>query len=471
MKMQTIWMVVSGLFTFGTSYPLQGRNKAPHKLLLISFDGFRWNYDQDVNTPNLDTMASEGVKATYMTPAFITITSPCHFTLLTGKYIENHGVIHNMYFNVTTGKKLPYGPTQGVSMWWDNGSLPIWITAQRQGLNTGSIFFPGTNATYRSETVNVRKVETSSHKWNNETEWRGNVDTVMDWFTQQDLDFVSLYFGEPDSTGHKFGPESKQRKDMVSQVDRTVGYILSRVKQHGLEDKLNIIITADHGMRTVIKGPEEILVRDIANFSFSDLQFQLLDYGPTGLLVPKEGKLEKVYQALKNGHPKLNVFKKEELPTRLHYSNNDRITPLVLYGDPGYVIHGLAKFQFNKGEHGFDNEDMDMKTIFRAVGPSFKKGLLVEPFESVHVYALMCELLGIKPEPNDGSLNVTRNMLRQKDSNEEKSLSFLLNVTFGLASALGLLLFVFIVTTVSISIKRHKSKRNTQSTNALTELN
>lgn len=52
-----------------------------------------------------------------------------------------------------------------------------------------------------------------------------------------------------------------------------------------------------------------------------------------------------------------------------------------------------------------------MKTIFRAVGPSFKQGLLVEPFESVNVYPLMCELLGIKPEVHDGSLEVTRNML------------------------------------------------------------
>lgn len=55
------------------------------KVLLVSFDGFRWNYDQDVDTPNLDAMAAEGVKARYMTPAFITITSPCHFTLLTGE--------------------------------------------------------------------------------------------------------------------------------------------------------------------------------------------------------------------------------------------------------------------------------------------------------------------------------------------------------------------------------------------------
>ncbi|KAJ7315891.1 hypothetical protein JRQ81_002053 [Phrynocephalus forsythii] len=382
-----------------------------HKLLLVSFDGFRWNYDQDVDTPNLDGMARDGVKARYITPPFVTQTSPIHFTLLTGKYIENHGVIHNMWFNTTTGQKLSYYKTQGVSDWWDNGSLPIWITAQKQGLKTGSLYFPGGNATYQGDQVNVKKVEKSFlHPYGNETEWRQNIDTVMRWFTEDQLDFVALYFGEPDSTGHKFGPESQERKDMVRQVDQTVGYLRQQIKESSLTSTLNLIITSDHGMETVIKK-NEIYLSKVANFSFGDIQFELLDYGPQGLLIPKPGKLETVYEALKNAHPKLNVYKKEELPPRLHYANNARITPLILYGDPGYVIHGRLKLQFNKGEHGFDNEEMNMKTIFRAMGPAFKRGLEVEPFESVNIYALLCKLLEITPEPNDGSLNVTQKML------------------------------------------------------------
>ncbi|KAG9464940.1 hypothetical protein GDO78_019161, partial [Eleutherodactylus coqui] len=411
MEMLTLCAVISAFVALGSSIPLQQRKKAPHKLLLVSFDGFRWDYDQDVDTPNLDNLSKDGVKAKYMTPAFVTITSPCHFTLLSGRYIENHGVIHNMYFNVSTWQKESYLRTQGISSWWDNGTLPIWITAQRQGLKTGSLFFPGGNATYRGETVNIKKVEKTGHSYSNETEWAENVETVMKWFTEQDLDFVALYFGEPDSTGHKHGPDSQQRKDMVQQVDRMVGHIRNRVQHYGLNSSLNIIITSDHGMATVHKGSDEIVLRNIKNFSLSDLQFHLLDYGPTGLIVPKEGRLEKVYQALNGSHPQLNVYKKDDAPNRLHYGNNARITPLVLYGNSGYVIHSYMKYQFNNGEHGFDNKDMDMKTIFRATGPSFKQGLIVEPFESVNVYALMCELLGITPEIHDGDLEVTKNML------------------------------------------------------------
>ncbi|XP_075760250.1 ectonucleotide pyrophosphatase/phosphodiesterase family member 7 [Pelodiscus sinensis] len=407
--MSPSWGLVLAAFSLAACAPLQDR-ASRHKLLLVSFDGFRWDYDQDVDTPNLDAMAREGVKARHMTPAFITVTSPCHFTLVTGRYIENHGVVHNMWYNTSTGQKLPYYNTQGVSQWWDNGSLPIWITAQRQGLRTGSLFFPGGNATYQGEQVAVKKIEPLLHKYNNETEWQQNIDTVMDWFLKDGLDFVTLYFGEPDSTGHKYGPESPERRAMVSQVDRTVGYLRRRIQEHGLEATLNLIITADHGMETVIKTNEIHLLK-VQNFSFKDIQFELLDYGPNGLLVPKEGKLEQVYQALKNAHPKLHVYKKEEFPKRLRYANNTRLTPLMMYSDPGYVIHGRLKVQFNKGEHGFDNAVMNMKTIFRAVGPAFQKGLEVAPFESVNVYALLCHLLGITPEPHDGSLEVMQPML------------------------------------------------------------
>ncbi|XP_016113705.1 ectonucleotide pyrophosphatase/phosphodiesterase family member 7-like [Sinocyclocheilus grahami] len=113
--------------------PAHGRLSAD-KLLLVSFDGFRWDYDRDVDRPHLDAMAKDGVKATYVTPAFLTATSPPHFTILTRKYTENHGVIHNMWFNSSTCEKKSYYKSQFVNAWWDNGSLPI--TAQRQNYSS-----------------------------------------------------------------------------------------------------------------------------------------------------------------------------------------------------------------------------------------------------------------------------------------------------------------------------------------------
>lgn len=398
-------VALATLLAPGTGAPVQLQGFR-NKLLLVSFDGFRWDYDQKVSTPNLDTMALEGVKARYMTPAFVTMTSPCHFTLVTGKYIENHGVVHNMYYNTTSKVKLPYHATLGIERWWDNGSVPIWITAQRQGLKTGSFFYPGGNVTYQGVAVTLSRKEGILHNYKDEQEWRANIDTVMKWFTEEDLDLVTLYFGEPDSTGHKYGPESQQIKDMIRQVDRTAGYLRDSIRNNNLESRLNLIITSDHGMSTVKKNASDLVeFHKFSNFSFKDIEFELLDYGPNGMLIPKEGKLEQVYEVLKDAHPKLHVYKKESFPKSFHYANNPRITPLLMYSDPGYVIHGRLNVQFNNGEHGFDNKDMEMKTIFRAVGPSFKRGLEVGPFESVHVYELMCKLLGIVPEANDGDLS------------------------------------------------------------------
>ncbi|XP_003818306.1 ectonucleotide pyrophosphatase/phosphodiesterase family member 7 [Pan paniscus] len=395
-------VALATLLAPGAGAPVQSQG-SQNKLLLVSFDGFRWNYDQDVDTPNLDAMARDGVKARYMTPAFVTMTSPCHFTLVTGKYIENHGVVHNMYYNTTSKVKLPYHATLGIQKWWDNGSVPIWITAQRQGLRAGSFFYPGGNVTYQGVAVTRSRKEGIAHNYKNETEWRANIDTVMAWFTEEDLDLVTLYFGEPDSTGHKYGPESPERREMVQQVDRTVGYLRESIARNHLTDRLNLIITSDHGMTTVDKRAGDLVeFHKFPNFTFRDIEFELLDYGPNGMLLPKEGRLEKVYDALKDAHPKLHVYKKEAFPEAFHYANNPRVTPLLMYSDLGYVIHGRINVQFNNGEHGFDNKDMDMKTIFRAVGPSFRAGLEVEPFESVHVYELMCRLLGIVPEANDG---------------------------------------------------------------------
>ncbi|XP_048848271.1 ectonucleotide pyrophosphatase/phosphodiesterase family member 7-like [Brienomyrus brachyistius] len=450
--------------------PLTRSGSGPrNKLLLISFDGFRWDYDRDVDTPHLDAMAAEGVKATYVTPPFLTITSPTHFTLLTGQYIENHGVIHNMWFNISTQQRKPYYPTQFVDEWWDNGSLPIWITAQRQGLKAGSLHFPGTASSYQGQKALVGEVEPALYDYSNETAWRENVDKVMgSWFTKLDLDFVSLYFGEPDGTGHKYGPDSPERKAMVRQVDRTVGYLRSSAQSHGLTEWLNIIITADHGMSSILRGGQvnQILLSKIPGFSFRDLDFQLLDYGPVGMLLPKEGLLDKVYAALKGAHPHLHVYRKEELPGHMHYSKHPRILPIVLIADPGYVVNGLLPVQFNKGEHGFDNQAMDMKPFFRAVGPDFQQNLTVEPFETIHIYALMCHLLGIIPEKNDGHLDATRHMLASGQQTEppggqDGSASILI----GLGVVAGVLVIVFAVVVSYARYRRRKPRESSEEAN------
>ncbi|KAB0352684.1 hypothetical protein FD754_017541 [Muntiacus muntjak] len=355
---RALTLLLSILLGWAGGHPVPG-TKSFRKLLLISFDGFRWDYDQDVDTPNMDRLAQEGVKAKYLTPPFVTMTSPSHFTTI-----------------------------------------------------SASFHYPGGGAKYQGEAVQRSLVESYTHPNGNETEWRQNIDIVMNWFTKEDFDFVTLYYGEPDSVGHLYGPDTEKRRAMIQQIDRTIGYLLEAIGRHSLTEHLNVIITSDHGMTTMKKKPNitEILLSNY--ISFKDLvQFDIVDYGGFGMLLPKLGQEEAVYQALKNAHPHLNVYKKEEFPERFHFAKHERVLPIVMYADSGYSISGRFILYFNKGDHGFDNVYMDMKTIFRAFGPDFKKNHLAEPFDSIHIYPLMCKLLGVTPEPHNGSLAVTQEML------------------------------------------------------------
>ncbi|XP_028562351.2 ectonucleotide pyrophosphatase/phosphodiesterase family member 7-like [Podarcis muralis] len=457
MKITNFLALVFALLTTTACYPVtQSKVKAnTHKLLLISFDGFRWNYDQDVDTPNMDHLVKEGVKAEYVTPPFVTMTSPSHFTTISGRWIEDHGVIHNMMFNTETLRKYGHKETQNKTEWWDNGVLPLWITAQNQGKKTASFHYPGGGANYSGQGVQRSLVESFTHPDSNETEWRENIDIVMKWFTEEDFDFVTLYYGEPDKVGHMVGPETEDRKMIIRQIDRTIGYLLEAIEKHSLKETLNVIITSDHGMTTVKKKPEVTEIMLSNYIKFSDLvKFDIVDYGGFGMILPKPGKEEEIYQALKNAHPHLKVYKKGEFPEHFHYAQHERVLPILVYGDSGYSVNGRFILYVNKGDHGFDNEDMDMKTIFRAFGPDFKKGYLAEPFDTIHIYPLMCELLGVHPEPNNGSLAFTRNMLHSAPSR-----NILIPILVG--GFLGVLLLLIPISIVSYrASQRQKGKKD-----------
>ncbi|XP_039973584.1 ectonucleotide pyrophosphatase/phosphodiesterase family member 7 [Xiphias gladius] len=404
-----LFLVVTAL-TCSAGKPLS-KAASGNKLLLISFDGFRWDYDQDVDTPNLDQLAVDGVKAEYITPPMLTMTSPSHFTTITGRWVEDHEVVHNIMFNAKTNLKVPHKQTMTRSEWWDNGALPLWITAQNQGLKTASFYYPGGGANYSGQAVNRVLVETFNHPDDNETEWRQNIDRVMSWFSEEDFHLVTLYYGEPDNVGHAKGPDHPDRKKIIRQIDRTIGYLREAIDRHHLTHSLNVIITSDHGMTTVKKRPQvdEIILNKYLNL-LKLASFEILDYGGFGILTPRPGKEQEVYDALSNA-PNLTVYKKNEIPESFHLAKSKRLPPIVVVADLGFNLNSRFIVYVNKGDHGFHNGEMDMKTIFRAFGPDFKRNFLSEPFDSIHIYPLMCKLLQIEPAPHNGSLTVTEKML------------------------------------------------------------
>ncbi|XP_055021926.1 ectonucleotide pyrophosphatase/phosphodiesterase family member 7-like [Boleophthalmus pectinirostris] len=391
-----------------------GRVSGPgHKLLLVSFDGFRWDYDQDVETPELDLISRIGVRAKYMTPPTLTMTSPSHFTTITGRWVEDHEVVHNMMFDQKTNLKVPHKQTLRRSEWWDTGATPLWITAQNQGLKVGSFHFPGGGANYSGQPVGRHVFETPGFPDDNETEWRQNIDQVLDWFSEEDFDFVTLYFGEPDNVGHAHGPDTPQHKNIIRQIDRAVGYLRRGIDAQNLTRDLNVIITSDHGMTTVKKRP---LVDEIVLNWYLPLlklaSFEILDYGGFGILTPRPGKEAEVLEALAKV-PNITAFAKSQIPESFHLKKSQRLPPVIIQAQLGFNLNSRFIVYVNKGDHGYHSGEMDMKTIFRVFGPDFRRDLVSEPFDSVHLYPLMCHLLRVTAAPHNGSTQVTQDLLLQ----------------------------------------------------------
>jgi len=214
-----------------------------------------------------------------------------------------------------------------------------------KGLKTASFFYPGGGAKYSGQAVDRSLVADHGQPDDNETDWRQNIDTVMGWFAKEDFDFVTLYYGEPDNVGHTDGPETQARKKIIEQIDRTIGYLREAIDNAGLTDHLNVILTSDHGMTTIKKATEVNEIKLSNYMSFLNLsRFDLLDYGGFGMITPKEGKEQEVYNALKNMHPNLTVYKQEEIPENFHIGKHERIQPIVLLADLGFNINSVSGF-------------------------------------------------------------------------------------------------------------------------------
>lgn len=225
---------------------------------------------------------------------------------------------------------------------------PSWTPALQpplsflQGLKTASFHFPGGAVSYNGQVVQRAILEPAGHPDDNETEWRENIDQVMGWFSEEDFSLVTLYFGEPDNVGHRRGPDHPDRKQIIRQIDRTIGYLREAIGRHRLTDRLNVIITSDHGMTTVKKRPqvEEIILNRYLNL-FKLTCFEILDYGGFGILTPKPGKEQEVFDALSKV-PNLTVYKKDELPEHFHLAKSQRLPPIIVVADLGFNLNSVS---------------------------------------------------------------------------------------------------------------------------------
>lgn len=360
--------------------------------ILVGIDGFRADYLDRGLTPTLSRLAAAGVRGS-MQPAFPTKTFPNHYSIVTGLTPDRHGIVANRFEDpARPGETFTLAATEPA--WWEQAE-PIWVTAEKAGIRTATMFWPGSN-------VKIRGTFPSDwQQFNQQVSGRQRVDAVIDWMRRPAATrprFATLYFDIVDTAGHRFGPDAAETDAALREVDALIGRLKDELA--ALNQPANLVIVADHGMAAA--GTDRLIRLDrVAD----PADYRVIEEGPFATIEPRPGREPALAAALLKPHPRMRCWRKAEIPARLRYGRNPRVASFLCLADTGWLIATRAPAErWHGGNHGWDNAAPEMQALFVAEGPAFAQGTRLPPFANVDVYPLLRRLIGLPPAHDiDGS--------------------------------------------------------------------
>ncbi len=410
MLKKTGWLLAAALIALGAcqsappapAAPAEAAPVSSPRVLLIGLDGFRPEM-LDWDAPNLKALAARGVRAEAMIPVMPSVTFVNFYSLATGLYPENHGMVANYPYDAEAREHFQQatGPTE--ERWWQGE--PIWVTAEKQGLKTAIMFWLGSEVPHDGVRPSIWT------PYQHEKPYQERIDEVLAWYDVPDAEqprFAAVYFDRVDTVTHYTGPNSAEAKAAITEVDAYVGQLIDGLKARGLADTTTIIIVSDHGM--AYTPPEQVL--DVGEYidlgQLVVTQF-VGPYGGSGhpfLQIYGEGPaLEAAYNGLSIASEHIRVYRAGAMPAHYHLDHPTRGPDLLAVADPGWLMRSVNVGGWRApipGNHGYDNLAPEMAATFLAAGPVFPEGAVAAPFENVNVYGLIACALGIMPAETDG---------------------------------------------------------------------
>jgi predicted AlkP superfamily pyrophosphatase or phosphodiesterase len=393
--------------------PNAAAQQAKPYVVLVSLDGFRYDYAAKYGATNLAQVAAEGASAPEgMIPSFPSVTFPNHLTLVTGLYPEHHGIIENNFYDPARKQRYASRDATVQDGTWYTGT-PLWVLAEKQGMRSACFFWPGSEA-------EIDGMHPSHYiHYDGEIPDEKRIEQVIAWLKLPAAErphFITLYYSQPDSAGHETGPESPETAEAVRHVDGLIGILAADLK--ALKLPVDLIVVSDHGMATVEGNWIDL-------DKFTDLS-QFVTDGSL-LYAPSEEAAARAYQQLRGASDKFVVYRRADVPAHLHFNGNARSGDPVVIPTGPYMIRAHASEMPEavqpkiKGEHGYDPSQMkSMRAIFYAMGPDIRPGIKVPSFENVEVYPFIAKILGLRIGAIDGLLDglgvvLNRSGLRQPD--------------------------------------------------------
>jgi predicted AlkP superfamily pyrophosphatase or phosphodiesterase len=380
-------------------------------LVLIGIDAFRPDYLERADVPTLRRLAAAGVRADGLVPPFPSKTFPSFTTIATGLVPAHHGIVSNTIDDpAIPGRfRLADHIVRSDPRWWRGE--PIWNTAGRQGRRTGGMFWPGDDV----EIFGRRP--TYWLPYDDDAPNEPRVDQVLAWLALPAAErpsLVMLYFSLVDVASHDHGPFAREALDAAAAADRLIARLLDGLAR--LDQEANLVVVSDHGMSET--SPDRVVVLD----DHIDLgRVTVVDSGPFLGLRPNgpDGPSPDALVAALRSAGHLQAWRREDVPARYRYVDAARIPPVVGVADDGWlVLSRTSRERWRaagggvRGEHGYAPEVAAMRGLFVASGPGLRAGLRVPAFANVHVYPLLCRLLGITPAATDADPAVTAGFVR-----------------------------------------------------------
>ena len=372
--------------------------------VIISLDGLRWDYLDTYDVPFLNQLAHDGVKAV-MQPSFPSKTFPNHYTLATGLTPDHHGIIANIFWDREQGVEfsLSNKVTRADGAYY--GGDPVWLTAKRQGVKTATVFWVGSDVAVQGDHPTYwRDYQTQ------QLDFPGRVDEILRLLSLPEKErphLVMAYFEEPDRSGHDYGPLNRMTRRALEDLDLLLSKMWARIQLLPIADKVDLIITGDHGMTSV--DPKRFV--DIDDVLPKHWYERFCNDYPTLIYASAPQYIDSICDALQ-GVDHIRAWKRADVPAYLGYGTNKNMGDVVVLPDVGWLFADKPSKK-QRGSHGFDHTAADMQVGFRAIGPDFKVGYTKpDRFRNVCIYPLLCYLLGVTPSPNDGTLDEVRDMLR-----------------------------------------------------------
>ncbi len=380
-------------------------------VILISADGFRYDYLKKYNAQNLLRFAESGVTAKAIIPSFPTITFPNHWSLITGMYPSHHGLIDNFFYDYKKEKFYAMSSKENAEDGTWYGGTPLWSLAEKNGTLSASMMWVGS----ASDAGGMRP--SYYYHYHEKFSPAEKVEKVLNWLKLPENvrpHFISLYFPEVDGSGHYFGPDAKETADAVQLIDEAVKNLVEKVNQLGLKN-VNFIFVADHGMIKVdTENPLEIpqMLRDKTRFDYYNAQTLVR------VVVKDPTEVKGAYRDLKkNKTDDYEVYLDKRFPRKLKFSARDdrfnRIGQILLVPEPSKIFLEKGK-KTSAGKHGYNPYKVpEMKAVFVAFGPAFKENKKIGEFQNVNVYPVVTDILGLKiSEPIDGTQKVAKEILK-----------------------------------------------------------